>query len=138
MGSPTTPRWVTAVTCLAVLLLTTGAVVALVRPALLLAPGDGVGNGVRVYADYLVSRNLAVAAVLVAALAARARPVLAAVLALTALIQAIDLALDAVTARWALVPGLAILAIALALAAARLTDRARAPGRSRPVPPTPR
>jgi hypothetical protein len=35
----------------------------------------------------------------------------------------LDVVLDAVTARWALVPGLAVLAIALALAAARLTGR---------------
>ncbi len=120
MGSRATPRWVTTIACLAVLLLTMGAVVALARPSLLLAPGDDVGHGVRVYAGYFFSRNVAVAAALVAALATHARPILAAVLAMTALIQTLDVVVDVVTARWALVPGLALLAIVFTVAAARL------------------
>lgn len=118
------PGWVAAVACLGVLLLSAGAVLALVQPSLLLAPDDQVTHGVRVYGDYLFSRNLAVAVLLAVCLAVRARPVLAVLLALTALIQLFDVVLDASTARWALIPGLLVLAAALGLGAARLVKSA--------------
>src|SRR5258705_13897455 len=81
------PRWVAATACLGTLLLVAGATIAVVQPSLLLAPDDQVTHGVRVYSDYLFSRNLAVAVLLSTALVARARPLLAALMALTALIQ---------------------------------------------------
>jgi hypothetical protein len=114
------PRWVAVIAGLGIVLLATGAVIALVQPSLLLAPDDQLTHGVRVYSDYLFSRNLAVAVVLAAALAGRARPVLAALMALTALIQLLDIVLDAVTARWVLIPGLLVFAAAFTLGARRL------------------
>jgi hypothetical protein len=117
------PRWVAVIAGLGIVLLATGAVIALVQPSLLLAPDDQLTHGVRVYSDYLFSRNLAVAVLLAAALAGRARPVLAALMALTALIQLLDIVLDAVTARWVLIPGLLVFAAAFTLGARRLTDK---------------
>ncbi len=121
--SPVIPRWVAVTACLGILLLAAGAMIALVQPSLLLAPDDQVTHGVRVYGDYLFSRNLAIAVLLAAALAARARPLLAALMALTALIQLLDIVLDAATARWVLIPGLLVFATAFALGATRLTDQ---------------
>jgi hypothetical protein len=117
------PRWVAATACLGIVLLTAGAMIALVQPSLLLAPDDHVTHGVRVYSDYLFSRNLAVAVLLAAALAVRARPLLAALMALTALIQLLDIVLDAATARWVLIPGLLVFVAAFTLGATRLTDQ---------------
>jgi hypothetical protein len=117
------PRWVAATACLGILLLAAGAMIALVQPSLLLAPNDHVTHGVKVYGDYLFSRNLAIAVLLAAALVARARPLLAALMALTALIQLLDIVLDAATARWVLIPGLLVFAAAFTLGAARLTDQ---------------
>ena len=121
--SPVIPRWVAVTASLGILLLAAGAMIALVQPSLLLAPDDQVTHGVRVYGDYLFSRNLAVAVLLTAALVAQARPVLAALMALTALIQLLDIVLDAATARWVLIPGLLVFAAAFTLGATRLTDQ---------------
>jgi hypothetical protein len=114
------PPWVAAIACLGILLLAAGAVIALIQPSLLLAPDDQITHGVRVYADYLFSRNLAVAVTLAAALVARARRLVAALMALTALMQIFDIALDAATARWVLIPGLVVFGAAFALGATRL------------------
>ena len=116
------PSWVAVTAGLGTLFLAAGAVIALVQPSLLLAPDDQVTHGVRVYSDYLVSRNLAVAVLLAAALTVRARSLLAALMALTALIQLFDIMLDAATARWVLIPGLFVFAAAFALGARRLAD----------------
>jgi uncharacterized membrane protein YedE/YeeE len=78
----------------------------------------------RVYAHYLVARNLAVAIVLGILLAMRARRLLAGLLVLTALIQLLDAGLDAATGRWALVPGLLVLTAAFLVGAARLCGQA--------------
>jgi hypothetical protein len=96
----TIPRWTAIVAGVGALLLVAGAAIALVRPSALLSPGDPVTGGVRVYADYLVSRDFAVAALLAGALLVRAKPALATLMALTALIQVLDIVLDATTGRW--------------------------------------
>jgi hypothetical protein len=129
------PPWVAATACLGILLLGAGAVIALIQPSLLVAPDDQVTHGVRVYADYLFSRNLAVAVMLAAALAARARPLVATLMALIALMQVFDIALDAATARWVLIPGLVLFAAAFALAAARLNRPASVISSSSPEDP---
>src|SRR5207248_3278129 len=121
--SPVIPRWVAATACLGILLLAAGAMIALIQPSLLLSPDDQVTHGVKVYGDYLFSRNLAIAVLLAAALAARARPQLAALMALTALIQLLDIVLDAATARWVLIPGLVVFVAAFTLGATRLTNQ---------------
>ena len=59
--------WVKAVVVLGALLFATGAVLALVRPAMLASPHDEVNGAVRVYAGYLASRNTALAVMLVEA-----------------------------------------------------------------------
>jgi hypothetical protein len=53
------PWWVTAIVILGSLLLIVGAMIALLRPQMLLSPDQPVTPAVRVYAGYLVSRNLA-------------------------------------------------------------------------------
>jgi hypothetical protein len=115
--------WLFPVVGTGALLTAAGAVIAITDPALLLGPHDRVTDAVRVYAAYLFSRNLALAVVLVVALAARARRVLAALLLLTALVQLLDAAVDATTGRWVLVPGLVVLVGGFLLGADRLYDR---------------
>ena len=61
--SVTLPWWVSAIVLLAALLLTAGAIIALVHPAMLVSPGAAITPATRVYADYLFSRNLALAMV---------------------------------------------------------------------------
>lgn len=104
---------------LAAILMGAGAVIALVRPEMLVAKGADITEPVRVYAGYLVSRNLAIAVCLLVALAMKARNALPAFLALTALVQLLDSVLDAVEDRWPLVPGVLILGLVLAAAARR-------------------
>ena len=70
-------------------------VIALINPAMLLAPGEPITAGVKVYAGYLVSRNIALAVMLVVMLAVRARRMLCSLMLLTSLIQALDAVLDA-------------------------------------------
>src|SRR5712671_3783923 len=82
-----TPWWVSASVIVGAMLMGAGAVIALVRPAMLVAPNAEITAAVRVYAGYLVSRNLALAAMLVAMLAMRARGVLSSLMVLTAFIQ---------------------------------------------------
>ena len=100
-----------------------GAVIALVRPAMLVAPNAEITDAVRVYAGYLVSRNLALALMLIAMLAKRARRVLSSLMVLTAFIQLLDAAMDALEGRWAIMPGVSIFAIVFFLGAARLSGR---------------
>lgn len=110
------------VTLLAALLLTVGAVIALVHPILLVPPASHITEAVRFYAGYLASRNLALALMLVVLLALRARPSLAYFMALVALIQFIDVVIDAAETRWAIVPGVLLLGLLFLLAAVRLAD----------------
>ncbi len=100
-----------------------GAVIALVRPAMLVAPNAEITAAVRVYAGYLVSRNLVLALMLIAMLAKRARRVLSSLMVLTAFIQLLDAAMDALEGRWAIMPGVSIFAIVFFLGAARLSGR---------------
>ena len=97
-----------------------GGIIALVKPAMLLAPGDVVNGATRVYAGYLVSRNLALATMLLFMLAIRARGVLSSLMVLTAFIQLLDAGMDILDGRWALVPGVFIYAIVFFVGAARL------------------
>jgi hypothetical protein len=98
-------------------------VIALVHPALLLVPGERMNQAARVYADYLVARDLAVAIVLGVLPAMRVRRMLAGLLVLTALIQLLDAGLDAATGRLTLVPGLLVLTVTFLVGAGRLCGR---------------
>ena len=73
---PSLPLWVRAVVVLGAVLMATGAVLAFVRPQMLVSPHDEINGAVRIYADYLTSRNLTIASMLLAALAIRARNML--------------------------------------------------------------
>lgn len=117
------PRWLTTIVGLGALLTTAGAVIAVADPTMLLGPGEHVTEAVRVYADYLFSRNLALAIMIIAMLLIRARRVLAGLMVLTATIQVLDAAMDAVTGRWTLVPGLLVFTAAFLLGAHRLVDQ---------------
>jgi hypothetical protein len=115
------PLWIGLIAGLAALLMATGAVIALVRPAMLVAPGDDINGAVRVYAGYLVSRNLAVAAMLLLALGWRARQMLNILVLLVAWIQILDAVIDGFEGRWPIVPGVAVFGVVFLLASARLS-----------------
>jgi hypothetical protein len=117
------PGWVVASVIAGALLMGAGAAIALVRPAMLVAPKAEITDAVRVYAGYLVSRNLALALMLIAMLAIRARRVLSGLMLLTAFIQFIDAGMDVLEGRWAIVPGVLIFAIVFFLGAARLNGQ---------------
>ena len=68
-------------------------------------------NAARVFAGYLASRNLSLAALLAGALALRARKALGSLIMLTALIQFIDAAVDCYEERWAIVPVVIVLGL---------------------------
>jgi len=121
--SSSLPGWVSASVIVGALLMGAGAVIALVRPAMLVAPNAEINAAVRVYAGYLVSRNLALAAMLIAMLAARARSVLSSLMVLTAFIQLFDAGMDALEGRWPIVPGVLIFAMVFFFGAARINDR---------------
>ena len=116
------PSWVSVSVILGALLMVMGAVIALIHPAMLVSTDAQMNEAARVYAGYLVSRNLALAVLLVAALGTRARAALRSLMVLTALIQIFDAAIDCVERRWPLVPGVAVFAIVFFLGAARLSD----------------
>jgi hypothetical protein len=63
------PWWLRAIVILGALLMAAGALIALIHPALLVSPDAHVNEAVRVYAGYLFSRNLAIAAMLLVTLA---------------------------------------------------------------------
>jgi hypothetical protein len=79
---------------------------------MLVSPHDTINGAVRIYAGYLVSRNLALALMLIAALSIGARESLRTLALLTAVIQLLDAGLDAIEGRWTLVPGVLVFAIA--------------------------
>jgi hypothetical protein len=109
--------WVNAVAVLGSLLLAAGAAVAYFKPGMLLGPHDQISEGVRVYAGYLISRNAALALLLLGAVLLRARTVLASMLLLVGVVQMFDAFIDAGEGRWTLVPGVAVLGILVLLAA---------------------
>jgi hypothetical protein len=116
-----TPWWVSTIVILGALLTAAGGIIAQVHPALLLRAGDQVTPAAHVYAGYLVSRNLALAVMLLAVLVLRARRVLAGLMVLTAVIQLIDAVVDAAGGRWTLVPGVMVFGVAFLVGAVRLS-----------------
>ena len=120
-NTPSTPLWVRAVVVLGAVLMATGAVLALVRPQMLVSPHDEINGAVRIYAGYLTSRNLTIALMLLAALALRTRNMLNSLILLTGFVQALDAVVDIAEGRWVIVPGVAVLAVLFFLAAARLS-----------------
>jgi hypothetical protein len=102
------------------LLMTLGGVIALVKPSMLMSPIDEVTNGVKIYAGYLVARNLALGLFLPLLLVLRARRALASMMVLVGVIQILDVIMDCIEGRWAIVPGVLVLGILYLLGAARV------------------
>jgi hypothetical protein len=117
------PWWVNATVIAGALLLGAGGIIALVRPEMLVSPHAEMNSAARVYAGYLVSRNLALAIMLFAAWVNGARQALSGLMALAALVQFLDMGLDAAEGRIALVPGVIALGVVFSLAAARICGR---------------
>jgi hypothetical protein len=69
------------------LLMAAGGIIALLKPAMLVSPDDQINRAAHVYAGYLVSRNLALAVMLLVALVMPARRMLSCLMVLTAIIQ---------------------------------------------------
>jgi len=117
------PWWLSASVILGALLMAAGAMLALINPAMLVSASAEINVAARVYAGYLVSRNLALAAMLVVMLRGRARGPLGTLMLLTACIQLLDAGMDSLEGRWTLVPGVLVFAIVFFIGAARLSGR---------------
>jgi hypothetical protein len=117
-----TIRWFPKATAiLGAMLLAMGAGIALFRPAILASPHAEINGAVRIYAGYLASRNLSLAMLLLVVLGARARRALNSFLLLGAMVQLFDAVMDCVEGRWAIVPGVSLLALLFLLASASLS-----------------
>ncbi|MGH3124673.1 MAG: hypothetical protein ACRDND_27135 [Streptosporangiaceae bacterium] len=109
------PWWLTVIVILGAVLTATGAVLAI------FASGEHLNTAGHNYADYFITRNLAVAVMLLVMLALRARRVLAALMILTALTQFLDAVTAIATGRPGLVPIDLIFAAVFTFGAARLS-----------------
>jgi hypothetical protein len=99
----------------------TGALMALLHPALLVSPHDEINGAVHIYAGYFASRNLGLAIMLLAAMSLRARGTLNALMLLTAIIQFLDAGIDCVEGRWVIVPGVVLIGLLFFVGSARLS-----------------
>lgn len=122
--APSIPWWLVTTIILGALLTAAGGILALVRPEALVGAGEHMNKAAYTYAGYLVSRNLALAILLVALLALRARRALAAIMVLAALDQLIDAVVDATTGRVFLLPIVLVFAVAFLIGASRLSGHA--------------
>jgi hypothetical protein len=117
------PWWLSGSVILGALLMATGGMIALLKPAMLVSPNAEISSAVRVYAGYLVARNIALAVMLLVMLGVRARNALSTLMVLTAFIQLLDAGMDCMEGRWTLVPGVLIFAAVFFLGAARLSGQ---------------
>ena len=115
------PIWVRAVVVIGAVLLTAGALISLLYPALLVSPHDEINPAVRVYAAYTFSRDLALAFMLITALLLRARATLNSLLLLTGFILLLDAFTDVMDHRWVIVPAALVIGAIFFLAAAGLS-----------------
>jgi hypothetical protein len=117
------PLWLSGSVILGALLMASGGIIALFRPAMLVSPNAEISSAVRVYAGYLVARNIPLAIMLLVMLGLRARNVLSSLMVLTAFIQLLDAGMDCIEGRWTLVPGVLIFAVVFFLGAARVSGQ---------------
>lgn len=115
------PVWVSLLVISGALLIAMGAVIALVRPVMLVSPHDEINGAVHIYAGYLASRNFALAIMLVVLLTMRAKSALANLMVLVSLVQFLDVCMDCAEGRWAIVPGVLAFGILYLVGAARLS-----------------
>jgi hypothetical protein len=113
--------WLQAIVLLGALLMAAGALIALINPAMLVSPHDNINAAVHIYADYLFSRNAALAILLIGALLYRSKGTLNTLILLTAFIQLLDAAVDCMEGRWVIVPGVVVFGLLFLLASARLS-----------------
>lgn len=106
---------------LGALLMITGALLALLHPALLVSPHDEINEAVHIYAGYLASRNLGLAIMLLAAMSLRAKGTLNTLMLLSAFIQLLDAGIDCVEGRWVIVPGVVLIGLLFFVGSARLS-----------------
>lgn len=120
-GEPSViPLWVRVFVVAGGLLMALGGVIALANPSMLMAPHDEITNGVKIYAGYVAARNLALGLFLPLLLALRARRALGSMMVLVGLIQMLDVIMDCIEGRWAIVPGVLVLGILYFIGAARV------------------
>ncbi|HEX9414398.1 MAG TPA: hypothetical protein VF916_12910 [Ktedonobacterales bacterium] len=122
--TPPLPWWLATIVILGALLTAGGGILALVRPETLIGSGQRMNEAAYVYAGYLVSRNLALAIMLLATLALRAWRMLAGLMVLAALTQLIDAVVDATTGRSTLLPIVLIFAVAFLIGVTQLSRKA--------------
>jgi hypothetical protein len=103
------------------LLMAAGAAMAILNPAMLVSPHDEINAAVHIYAEYVFSRNAALAVLLVASRLFRSKGPLNTLILLTAFIQLLDAIVDCMEGRWVIVPGAAVLGLLFLLASARFS-----------------
>lgn len=111
------PWWLSGMVVLGALLTAVGGLLA-IYPA-----GEHLTTAGQNYADYFVTRNMAMAVMLLFTLALRARAALTALMILTALIQVMDAVTASLTGRLELVPVDLVFAAAFMIGAAHLSTR---------------
>jgi hypothetical protein len=114
--------WLRAVVILGALLMATGAVLALIRPAMLVSSHDEINGAVHIYAGYLASRNMALAIMLITFISLSAKRALCNLMFLVALIQLLDACIDIAEHRWPIVPGVIVLGLIFLFGASRLSN----------------
>lgn len=119
-SSKAIPWWVGAIVLIGALITAAGGVIALVKPEIL--TGAPMNSAAYVYAGYLISRDLGLALALVATLILRMRRELAGLMLLTALIQVIDILVDATTGRLSILPAIIVVGAAFLIGALRLYE----------------
>jgi hypothetical protein len=117
------PWWASAIVILCAILMALGATIALLNPAMLVGAQVNISPATTVYADYLASRNLAIAIMLLCMLAISARRGLASVLLVAALVQIIDAGIDCFEGRWTVAPAVLLLGLMLSVAANIVSGR---------------
>lgn len=115
------PLWVRVFVIAGSILMTLGGVIAFLKPSMLMSPHDEITNGVKIYAGYVVARNLGLGLFLPILLILRARRALGSMMVLVGFIQILDVIMDCIEGRWAIVPGILVLGILYLIAAARVS-----------------
>jgi hypothetical protein len=88
---------------------------------MLVSPHDTINGAVHIYAGYLASRNMAMAALLIVLLYLRARHALANLMVLVAFVQVLDACMDCVEGRWMIAPGVLLFGLVFSIGAMRLS-----------------
>jgi hypothetical protein len=120
-SDPSIAWWLRVIVLVGAGLTAMGAFVALAQPAMLVSPHDEINGAVRIYAGYLVARNLAIAILLVALLVIGARRALGNLMVLVGLIQLLDVCMDVTEGRWPVAAGVFVFGVVFLIGAARLS-----------------